>query len=889
MYLMYREKRLGLLVFGVLFVSPLAAERVAIVTPDSPTFEEYAAAVHLEHHLGKVEGIEAWLLLEEELEPSLWRRALDRVRGRNRERDFRIWVGKEEAFEVPDSRFKVPEKEKSRESSTEDSNASVGADVPGVDGLSDHRYRETNFGSDPEERGMPDNDYTIRKWGRDIHIQGEGTAVIHAAYAFLEDHLGFRWFFPGELGEVVPEVSLRELSDFETEGREGFRSRQFSGLRVRESREWAVNNRLEPPGDPNRRYRFHHNVRRIFTPDLFDEHPGIFPVWDGERYRPPWNDPNWQPCFGHPKTAEIAAKAAREYFDANPQAISFSVGMNDGNRICECDLCQGLVAHGRTFRDKPDYSDLVFTFTNRVAELLEETHPDKYVGALAYHWAENTPSFPVHPQVIPYLTADRTQWVDERFRAEDQDLMERWMDAGPEIVGIYDYYYGGSFVIPRVFNAVMAKSIRHAHKTGIRGFYAELYPRWSLDGPKPWLAAQLLWDPEADPTELLDDYYKGFFGPAAAPMQEFFELAERRWTSQRGRPYWLRYYFQVAQLELYPPDVCEEARKILDAAVEAAGDREPYCSRVGLFTEGFRLTELYSRYYHFIHEVPPERNLSEEQGWSFLVDLMLYAEDFETLVRWKDNVMDRSFLHRESGEHFYERIGFKPEMRLTQWVEPLLEWGREYDAERLVKVALDRLDAALPAARANLVREIYERKRSNRSAGTDLLGNGNFGADRFLAGKDEYLGVRGRPPHDWNLWWRSGTQSGFFLSTEDTHRGGLGLRAEDAIEEYVYVNAPVTAEAVYRFSAHAKARISNGGRVLARLLWWDANGQLIETAYDFVDQLPEGENDWTRLEVVGEPPEQAVTMMAALAVENQDEHDFAVFDEVRLEEWEGRN
>jgi hypothetical protein len=41
------------------------------------------------------------------------------------------------------------------------------------------------------------------------------------------------------------------------------------------------------------------------------------------------------------------------------------------------------------FRHRPDYSNLVFTFTNRVAEHVAREHPGKYVGALAYYWCEN--------------------------------------------------------------------------------------------------------------------------------------------------------------------------------------------------------------------------------------------------------------------------------------------------------------------------------------------------------------------------------------------------------------------------------------------------------------------------------------------------------------------
>ncbi len=820
----------------------VAAERVAVVMPDDPMMEEYAAAYHLVYHLGKIEGVEARVLLESGLEPSFWRRAADRFRGRD---GF---------YEDIDVRIHLKD--------------------------AGRRMKEEVVGGVLETGSV--GEYELRKVGDVVHIQGKGVGMIHAAYGFLQDHVGFRWYLPGELGEVVPAIALNALADFESTSCTAFRSRQFSGLRTRQSRDWHLMNRMEPAGGVNRVYRFHHNVRQIFTPNLFEEHPEIFPLWDGVRYRPPENDPNWQPCFSHPKTAAIAAQAAREFFDANPRAISFSVGMNDGNRICECDLCQGLVDHGRSFRDKPDYSDLIFTFTNRVAEALEETHPDKYIGCLAYHWAENTPSFPVHSRVIPYLTADRAQWIDERFRSEDEDLMRRWIEAGPEIVGIYDYYYGGAYVIPRVFNRVMADSIRHAYDSGIQGFYAELYPRWSLDGPKAWLAARLLWDPAAEVEVLLEDYYRTFFGPAADAMREYFEFVEERWESQKGVPYWLRYYFQIAQMELYPPEFCAEARGYLDAAELAAGDRSPYRERVDLFSEGFRITELYSRYYHFIRDLPAGRELSSDDGWRFLVDLMLYADHFEELRHWKNTVFETNPLHRETSElRFYERIGFKPEMRLTAWVAPLLDWGESNGTEGLVSEVLDRLETVFPAARIDVAREI-----ESLPTGRNLAVNGNFTFDRYLSNEEDYLAVRGRPPAEWDLWWRPGTASGFFLTAEEAARGPLALRAEGSVEEFAYLNVEVDPEALYRFTAHARGHISNGGRIRIELFWWDEQGRLLRDDFRFVDQLPEGAHDtWSRLEVVGRPPADAVTLMANLVVEHQDDGDWAMFDSVRLEEW----
>ena len=81
--------------------------------------------------------------------------------------------------------------------------------------------------------------------------------------------------------------------------------------------------------------------------------------------------------------------------------------MNDTSTsgFCQCAECRKLdptdPAQQKTPRGLPNYSNRFFTFVNRVAEELARSHPDKYLGCLAYHVTEPPPTFKVHPRVIP--------------------------------------------------------------------------------------------------------------------------------------------------------------------------------------------------------------------------------------------------------------------------------------------------------------------------------------------------------------------------------------------------------------------------------------------------------------------------------------------------------
>jgi hypothetical protein len=421
-----------------------------------------------------------------------------------------------------------------------------------------------------------------------------------------------RWFVPGELGhEPGKYVDPLIASGREASGG-GFLTRVFSGGSGASAREWETHNGRTAP------VRFSHNLAEVFPASLYDQHPGFFPLVAGIRMPPPAGRVNWNPDLGRPDVAAHAAEVAREYFSEHSEARSFPLGINDGLIFGESPEVLALIARTpaasdpKWFRQRPDYSNLVFTFMNRAAEDLSRTHPDKYLGALAYYWAEDAPDFPVSPQVLPFLTADRSQGYDPAFRTEELALQERWATAmgvrhrkreeagsrGTDSergttkarLGMYDYLDGPGFLIPRIHTRLIAENIRHAWRSGFTDYYAEGEPNWGLDGPMHWLAAQLLQDPEQPEGRLLDEYYQRYFQAAAEPMRKFFQRCEDQWMHQPGSAYWLKHFRDESQADLFPSAVCRELRALLDEAQRLSGD-ERAAARVQLVSDAFGATE----------------------------------------------------------------------------------------------------------------------------------------------------------------------------------------------------------------------------------------------------------------------------------------------------------
>ena len=190
----------------------------------------------------------------------------------------------------------------------------------------------------------------------------------------------------------------------------------------------------------------------------------------------------------------------------------------------------------KTPRGMPNYSNRFFTFANRVAAELGRTHPAKFLGCLAYHVTEPPPTIDVHPRIVPFLTAGRANWTDPAIREGDQKLIQGWCQKVP-VVGIYDYYYGSGFISPRIFTGLTEASVKFAHRTGVRAFYAEIYSTWSLDGPKAYVASQMLWDVNQSAESLVDDFCRGLFGKIAVQYGQYTRGAQVSFVN----PYFLDY------------------------------------------------------------------------------------------------------------------------------------------------------------------------------------------------------------------------------------------------------------------------------------------------------------------------------------------------------------
>lgn len=451
----------------------------------------------------------------------------------------------------------------------------IGGPVPGATEPAPAPPRDNGVGYSVDARGL--------------RLGAERPEIMVAAASwFLERETDARWFHPGPLGREVPRRARLSLQPGVRTFRPDFVHRDLGVEPTPAELAWRAANRLEA------RFEHGHNLTTIFRPEDFRRRPELAPERRGWKHFPAPGEDNWQPDLRHPAVVEHAAAFAIRAFDREPSRLSISLSVNDTIRYDDSAGTLAAVAPLRHFRGRPDYAPLVFRFTNAVARRVAEKHPDRWLPAYAYYWCEDAPPFPVERNVVPFLTADRSQWSHPEFERDDRDLIERWCRAGAAFVGVYDYFYGRPFLVPRPTLPAVARSIPFHHRAGVRAFYAEAHPNWAIDGPKAWLAAQLLWEPTRDPAALLDLYFAEYWREAAAPMRAFFAEADRVWEAQPGPPFWLRHYRDDDQTGIFPP----AARALLAGHLRAAAalaSTPRVRARVAFAAAGLGVSEAFAR------------------------------------------------------------------------------------------------------------------------------------------------------------------------------------------------------------------------------------------------------------------------------------------------------
>ncbi len=458
-----------------------------------------------------------------------------------------------------------------------------------------------------------DEGFVLETVGRDLVVAGnedgpyQGT--LYAAYELLE-RLGCRWYFPGAFGEVVPKTPTVRAARVDVVARPSFAVRNIWRSGWADTTEgyglWARRNKMTGralfafPGDGS--------IRNLAPPDKhFKEHPEIYALSrEGERVAKGSFGVHGQQhetmlCMTNPLTVRIAVQTISDYFKANPQAGSYAFSPPDGAPRCHCEAC---LAGEHDFHNergsRPCVSDTYYNFVNKVARAVAKDFPDRYILTLAYSnrvrppegldepWSKNIIIQIARLGVCTMHPLGSPRCVFARQYLATLDAWSRFCSK----LAIYDYDPQSDLSRMPFWNVHSIRAnmpIYHQH--GVIGFTTEGHNTFLRTGLNYYIRARLMWDVNADVDALLEDFYRNFFGPAAAEMQAFIEAVEDSMAQSDAHMRWTTGVVDWAAV--FPqPRIAALSRRL--GAAERLADTPEIKSRVA----AYRAVHQYMMTYH---------------------------------------------------------------------------------------------------------------------------------------------------------------------------------------------------------------------------------------------------------------------------------------------------
>ncbi|MBI5690367.1 MAG: DUF4838 domain-containing protein [Verrucomicrobia bacterium] len=500
-----------------------------------------------------------------------------------------------------------------------------------------------------------------RDGGGDPLERDTAAGTMFAVYEWLEQDLGVRWLWPGELGTHVPRASV-------IRAREGDRKVQprFFQRHVRS----GLGFKLEHPAlgftpkaaeayarEQNvfvRRHRLGRSERFSYGHAFTDwwarygqAHPEWFQLVKGQR-GPAKPGARFSMCVSNPSLQAEIVRLWKEKGGPAQRFPTINLVENDIVGLCECEACRAWdgppppdvmkfyspssKVYGTAF-----VSDRYARFALAVQQLAARENPDvKVIGYVYFNYFQAPTSGVRLNENVLLGYCPSGGWYP---RAEDEHAWYQrqwrgWREAGARLFFRVNYFLDG-YAMPYVFAHQFADDFRHAASHGMAATdFDSLTGQWAVQGPNLYLLMRLHTRPEATTDSLLQEYYDAF-GAAGPAVRAYFAHWENYLTSERPRlmaafedrvaSRW-RSFAKVAH-RVFPADCFPPAEALLARAAVAAGSDPVASARVEFLRLGLAHAKLCARVSEVLTLADPAA--TPERGQKVLEELLRFRRAHE--------------------------------------------------------------------------------------------------------------------------------------------------------------------------------------------------------------------------------------------------------------------
>ena len=339
---------------------------------------------------------------------------------------------------------------------------------------------------------------------------GSRKGVLYSVYTFLEDYLGCkRLAYDVEKIEPVSTILLKPINIIQNPSFD-FRTTYF--LEASDTN-YCNQNKINFFFEGYNPQHVHSFSQLLPPSEYFHQHAEYFALIDGKRKET-------QPCLSNPNVYKIVLANLKKQMDAYPHVKIWSVSQNDGYDYCHCNLCEAV------YKKEGGYMGMLLPFVNRMAKQF----PDKTISTLAFLFSDEPPKRikPEKNVEIVYCTWNCTREEpigisnEERAKTIRRQLVA-WRKLTPDIM-VWDYTvafshslcpYPNLYTLKPNMKFLKSNKINRTFQQGIG------YIRSEFSELRAYLLSKLMWDVNADDREIIEQFLKDYYGPAAPFLSQY--------------------------------------------------------------------------------------------------------------------------------------------------------------------------------------------------------------------------------------------------------------------------------------------------------------------------------------------------------------------------------
>jgi len=450
-------------------------------------------------------------------------------------------------------------------------------------------------------------------------------ATLFGVYDFLERFAGVRFYFPGELGTILPKKGALSIPSIDIIERPDFKVRSYSaftdGIYFEGDKRDAI---INPRKNLNMlRYRFHteylpccHGIQGFgFVHRFGKSHPEYFALMsNGKRYNDPDLQFPGQLCWTSGIREEIY-QDLKSYFSGKPASERgvywnkkvcwafpyfrkpyVDIMPQDSFYRCSCQKCEAAYD-----RDKGRHyaTTLIWDHVTAMGRRLKKEGIPGQLNMMAYPPYRAIPKVEI-PDNINVMVAEGGPWcTSPKAIAEQDGEIIAWSKKLGRKVWLWNYV--------NKLGTTELKGVPAPTPRAVGAYYQRVSPyifgafmesecdRFLYFHLNFYIFEKVAWNNKFDYGKALDEYYKLMFGPASATMQKIMERFEEIWLK--------KIYGRVVDTplgpvaavpsdydlwhQIYSPEMIAQITAEFDLAAKQAGKETLFSKRIALFRREF--------------------------------------------------------------------------------------------------------------------------------------------------------------------------------------------------------------------------------------------------------------------------------------------------------------